>query len=30
MGAGSIGTVAGKLVELLQNKEQLAQEGRGL
>jgi UDP-N-acetylmuramate--alanine ligase len=30
MGAGSIGTVAGKLVELLQNKEQLAQERPGL
>ena len=30
MGAGSIGTVPAKLVDLLQNKELLAQEGRGL
>ena len=30
MGAGSIGAVPAKLVDMLQNKEQLAQEGRGL
>ncbi|HQS90411.1 MAG: UDP-N-acetylmuramate--L-alanine ligase [Polaromonas sp. 24-62-144] len=30
MGAGSIGAVPGRVLELLQNKEQLAQEGRGL
>ena len=30
MGAGSIGTVPAKLVDLLQNKEQLTHEGRGL
>ena len=30
MGAGSIGTVAAKLVDLLQNKELLTHEGRGL
>jgi UDP-N-acetylmuramate--alanine ligase len=29
MGAGSIGTVPAKLVDLLRNKEQLTQEGRG-
>ncbi len=30
MGAGSIGTVPGKIVELLQNQELLAQQGRAL
>jgi UDP-N-acetylmuramate--alanine ligase len=30
MGAGSIGAVPARVLELLQNKEQLAQEGRGL
>ncbi len=30
MGAGSIGAVPGKVVDLLQNSEQLVQEGRGL
>ena len=30
MGAGSIGTVAAKLVDMLQNKEQLAKGGSGL
>ncbi len=30
MGAGSIGAVPGKIVELLQNKELLAQQGRAL
>ena len=30
MGAGSIGAVSARVVELLLNKEQLAQEGRGL
>jgi UDP-N-acetylmuramate--alanine ligase len=30
MGAGSIGAVAGKVVELQQNSELLTQEGRGL
>jgi UDP-N-acetylmuramate--alanine ligase len=30
MGAGSIGAVPGKVVEMLQNSEHIAQEGRGL
>ena len=30
MGAGSIGAVPSKVVDLLQNKEQYVQEGRGL
>jgi UDP-N-acetylmuramate--alanine ligase len=30
MGAGSIGAVPGKIVELLQNQELLAQQGRAL
>ena len=30
MGAGSIGAVPGKIVDLLQNKELLAQQGRAL
>ena len=30
MGAGSIGTVAGKVTEMLLNTELLTQEGRGL